>query len=990
MNYIKKTQTTRPFMQPKYTSIFSDDEEEDSTCSFSSSLPTVIPSLQTQRTSFPPHYIDPVQTSSSYHIHQAEMALFNLKSAVLDDHGAWKKVLEHKKSGVAIRMKTSTDKATMFKGEVIFQGFTPHSIFYVIGMRKLWDELYEDGNLVENLNDTTSLTYEVCKQTSKSRRDLCLVEKIECTQNGTILFACTSAETPKVPRLQNRTRAQIKLMGWVLEPLSSDSIPLTKVSFVIQEPMKGWMSGLTKKSLARRPLIVLTSVYNYMKAKDQRVSEQRWCHPIRKRPSVLTNSTLSSQKLSNNDTTTNYGNKTKSSTCNDSEHQQTTTTIRKPLYSPHRHLSARNDSVHLLKQLYLSPVDEWQLKSTTHDTHSYIKEYQGLVYSRLDGTLQGDWLPEQVCSMLLSVHVRKHWDDWWKRGSIVERFSQRDYLMHWVLAGALQQDLAVFTHIDSEHGGRRIFMASKSIEDDKIPRQDGYQRTTMALYGWVFSIKSSSSGTTELGISFIVDSSLSSLSSSYSQLNCLTNLQYYLSHHGCPPYIRRVCGKIVMEYFGKAANYQVAWIVRHQPPQHQHQQKNQLDWCTEIRIDPFMYRHGYVIDITPTQGTRIDRNRRTIRVFTTDSRMEGATIHIKISHQIATPKRRTLSLQSLASYNSIHELSLVNRSPNQKQHVTQPIHCVPLPPAHSTNNNIHQYTPPHVPKGYILVPQLHNRNQQQQQPLLNFTDDLTFNGQQLMVILFGMMIHATDFSTLTTVEPGPMSTDALFSAWMVFSKNKNSLENAKRLENLSWRLWYRESFHQHHQQEETTTTMSTQLVPVITSSLSSHSTFGPQTPLEPNTQQHKQQQQQRRTNKFYVDESDDDDDDDDDDEQNESLWSTLHDDHYFEEAYQQQQSNLTPCLPPQGLLKKEVPSPLPLPLTNTTNQKQSCSLLSRLIQSSPPQTSQQQQQQQQQQSEPCDLLPPQLQSCVDWEKSQNSIRYRLGYSLDLPDENIIW
>lgn len=212
------------------------------------------------------------------------------------------------------------------------------------------------------------------------------------------------------------------------------------------------------------------------------------------------------------------------------------------------------------------------------------------------------------------------------------------------------------------------------------------------------------------------------------------------------------------------------------------------------------------------------------------------------------------------------------------------------------------------------------------------------------------------------------------------------MENAKRLENLSWRLWYHEFFQHHHHQQQVTPALSK---PVPSSSLSSHSTFGPQTPLEPIHRQHhypvEQQRQEdeapqaqnRRPHKFYVDESDQD-DDDDDDEQNESMWSTLRDDHYLEEAYQQ--TNLTPCLPPQGLPDKALPSPLPV----LTNHKPSYSLLSRLIQSSPPPPPSTIHHQ------PYDLLPPQLQSCVDWEKAQNSIPYRLGYSLEVPDEDIIW
>lgn len=42
-------------------------------------------------------------------------------------------------------------------------------------------------------------------------RDMALVEKIECTRDGAIMFACTSVETPRVPRIQGRVRAQIKV-----------------------------------------------------------------------------------------------------------------------------------------------------------------------------------------------------------------------------------------------------------------------------------------------------------------------------------------------------------------------------------------------------------------------------------------------------------------------------------------------------------------------------------------------------------------------------------------------------------------------------------------------------------------------------------------------------------------------------------------------------------------------------------------------------------
>lgn len=85
-----------------------------------------------------------------------------------------------------------------------------------------------------------------------------LVEKIECTQSGSIYFVSTSVETPKVPCVSNRIRAHIILNGWVLEPLSYDP-PRTKATYVLQIKVKGWVpSILSKTYLARRPLVLYT------------------------------------------------------------------------------------------------------------------------------------------------------------------------------------------------------------------------------------------------------------------------------------------------------------------------------------------------------------------------------------------------------------------------------------------------------------------------------------------------------------------------------------------------------------------------------------------------------------------------------------------------------------------------------------------------------------------------------------------------------------
>jgi hypothetical protein len=117
---------------------------------------------------------------------------------------------------------------------------------------------YQSGSLVENLNDTTSLTYMVMKGIAgSSTRDLALVEKVEGSANGTIFFCSSSVDSAKVPRVSGRIRAQIALNGWVLEPVKSGSSTSTLVSYYLQVNVKTFVPKvLTGKYLARRPVCI--------------------------------------------------------------------------------------------------------------------------------------------------------------------------------------------------------------------------------------------------------------------------------------------------------------------------------------------------------------------------------------------------------------------------------------------------------------------------------------------------------------------------------------------------------------------------------------------------------------------------------------------------------------------------------------------------------------------------------------------------------------
>lgn len=77
--------------------------------------------------------------SSSYYTSLADAAVVSIRHHI-NESSQWKKVLKHKSGTTVYMFQNNLDKTALFRGELIIQGFTPQSIFYVIGMRKLWDE----------------------------------------------------------------------------------------------------------------------------------------------------------------------------------------------------------------------------------------------------------------------------------------------------------------------------------------------------------------------------------------------------------------------------------------------------------------------------------------------------------------------------------------------------------------------------------------------------------------------------------------------------------------------------------------------------------------------------------------------------------------------------------------------------------------------------------------------------------------------------------
>ncbi|KAG2236798.1 hypothetical protein INT48_006982, partial [Thamnidium elegans] len=613
--------------------------------------------------------------SPSYYTSLADHSVISIRNHLKDSE--WKKVLKHKSGTTVYMLQNSLEKTAFFRGESIIQGFTPQSIFYVIGMRKLWDEQFDEGKLIENLNDTTSLTYESYKSTATSKPyDVTLVEKIECSTDGEILFACTSVDTPKLPKTPGKNRNQVKLQGWVLKQLSTTPVS-TKVTYITQESIKGWIPGLTKKSLARKPLVIASILqHSNISNSSNNISihtqpsptlgplpdQQLLQPPERKYNTVILSNPpprLSSLSSRPKDVTT--------SNPLSPIRELASPTIKKDfgtqavagskLYPASRHRSARKQCMDQLKSYANSDISNWKLIGERNNrTKLYTQSVEGskLPVMRSDSTFYGAWTPEQICSVVQCFGARKIWDEYLEDGHVVERFSQKEYLVYMEMKSLFpiqSRDFSVLTCIESNVTTGGIYVASTSVSDELIPPVSHHMRGSFITYGWALEpLRSTQHRLIGVKATFIAHldmAGVTPLPSAISRLlttevpACIDRVQNYLRQNGCPPYIRRVAGKIILETFNdKEKEYQIQFIAKHAPSARQYRSKNtsvlQSMWCTDLRTHPSMYPFGYSIETQPVQGIRVEMRPDTmgLRIYTEKNELDGKTVQVFIRQNL--------------------------------------------------------------------------------------------------------------------------------------------------------------------------------------------------------------------------------------------------------------------------------------------------------------------------------------------------------------------
>lgn len=318
-------------------------------------------------------------------------------------------------------------------------------------------------------------------------------------------------------------------------------------------------------------------------------------------------------------------------------------------------------------------------------------------------------------------------------------------------------DISAITSIDTDATTGTIYTASTSVIDANIPVDETKPcvRGHTDLNGWVFTPLLDERGRTKsVKVTMVcnMDYKCDNIPANTAKViqdemfACVANVRDYVEEYGCPPYIRRVAGKVAEEEFeSKTGTYQVTYIAKHEPS-HSYRARRS-GWCTDIRFHRSVYPQGLDVKVSPSNGTRVEMSsdNRSIRIFTTSSEMEGKRVVVQLTTEHRAKHEKTSSTQEITTPQKQEEhataKTIIEEEPNNNplpspvietkdEQVTQPQqqqHEQPSSPT-TTNLSTHPLNPSHpidsattplsptshistessqaqVPKGYMLVPQ---------------------------------------------------------------------------------------------------------------------------------------------------------------------------------------------------------------------------------------------------------------------------------------------
>jgi hypothetical protein len=226
-----------------------------------------------------------------------------------------------------------------------------------------------------------------------------------------------------------------------------------------------------------------------------------------------------------------------------SRHHQAMTPIRVPT---HRHADAIMAARDLTNQLL--PLDVWQLQLEQRGVSLYTHQLpnKSMPAVRGDIVIKG-WTIEEVMSVVRSLECRKHWDERFDGGQVIEWLDTRTALAHSAVKGTFPvsgRDFCVVTEVRSDTESQTLQAIAVSVEDPGVPVQPKRVRAQLDLSAWV--LKADPEEPTTVHMTYItqfdpcgsIPSSLVKAVQTQTPM-CVAKVADYLTKYAPPPSISR-------------------------------------------------------------------------------------------------------------------------------------------------------------------------------------------------------------------------------------------------------------------------------------------------------------------------------------------------------------------------------------------------------------------------------------------------------------------
>lgn len=159
-------------------------------------------------------------------------------------------------------------KLPVVRGIGSIEGWRKEEVFAVItspSCRKLWDDRFEAGEIVEKLGTTTFLSTNLVKGSfAVSGRDLCICLNVEVSPD-TIELTITSVEDDKIPVNRQKVRAEMQVGSWILkEEKSEEGGVKVEAEYLISLDLKGSLPSYLIRSVIPYIPLCIAKIRDYL------------------------------------------------------------------------------------------------------------------------------------------------------------------------------------------------------------------------------------------------------------------------------------------------------------------------------------------------------------------------------------------------------------------------------------------------------------------------------------------------------------------------------------------------------------------------------------------------------------------------------------------------------------------------------------------------------------------------------------------------------